>query len=1537
MSTSFDLQPAVPSRKRFEVLRKPTIKTIAMLISVASLAALSASLAPASALATQRIDMKVLLLGTSATEPDFVSWQTALQREGVPYEAIVTSAGHTPITASTLSATLSNGTQEAKYQAVIVSVGDLPVCTETCTSTLTASEWTALEEYEQTFNVRQITGDVFPSATYGLNAPSFSGEFAEGFKATLTTEGKTVFPYLKESVATSIGTYGYEATPLATQATGASFTPLVTSSGGSALVGIYTHANGIQEMVETFDENADQMQAELLRHGALNWVTRGVYFGDQRNYVEMDIDDTFTPDDAWNTTTHEINYDNADSLRIKPVDVEYAAKWEKEHGGFRMEQLFNGGGSVEYAEAHSGVDSVLAKFQETDPETGKPYSDSFGWLSHTYDTPYMDVGCATQKYIEAELNENTEWAAKAPGTTAGTGGLGLTETTEPGLSLGYENGHVFVPGNHSGFADLVPGNPATVDEPEFDADEKVEEGKGTLVAGSYEYAITDEFVEGGGESAADVTKPLAVEADGAVTLEWQSICHAAAYKIYRTVAGTDKWSQIGTVSTPFSATLPDNSSGEAESSTNVKGGGELEQTFTDTGAAGTEVPGWTPPTAENAVESAWEQNPYFIPALEGVGITDVGDDASKNYPNPPTAEFGIGKAYVGPEYQAGETFLEGKAQVVPRHPINIYYNASTEAQEVDEWNTLFLPPSKGGQCENTSTTTCEEKAATFAEIIKSVVSGMFQNMMNNDPRPSYVHQTNIIGKPPVGEPTNSTPLPNTPEATGDGLLYSVLNPLLAEYSEYFNADAPYEQLTLAAIGNLLAEQQAWSKANASQVSGYIEGNQVTVDNSGSAINIPLTGVTSVGSSYGGIQSGWTSVAGGTSNYTAATGWPTAPETVEQAPQGNWIDNYGSAGYLLADWDGTQDISNMPDVTASLVQGSRYEWAGNTSGVQALEGPDGLSRDAACYFSSSQIEVQLSFASAYSGDLHLYAVDWDKQSRREAIVVNDGSGPREVELNSDFSQGAWVSFPINVSAGGTVTILVNKVSGVNAVLSGIFLGNQGNPPATTGQELSKGGWVGSVGSAGYDLAGWDGATGDASYMPNVSVTLAQGARYQWAVNTTDTRALSDPGEFTRNATAYTGNPIRVLLNFASAYSGNLHLYAVDWDKQNRRELVTVDGQTDVLSSDFSQGAWMSFPINVAAGGTVTITVDKTAGLNAVLSGIFLGDAGSPPALPVTNAPQGTWKGEVGSAGYLLPDWDGTQDLSNMPGVKASLLEGARYLWATNTSDVRALQGPDGLTRDAATYTGSQIRVSLNFAAAYTGNLHLYALDWDKQNRREIITVDGQTAVLSSDFSQGAWMSFPISVAAGGTVTITVDKTAGINAVLSGIFLGNAGAPPEMTVSTAPQGSWVGTFGSTGYDLAGWEGTSDLSSLPTGVTLNLAQGARYRWAAKTTEVRALQAPTGSIRNASSYTYNGQVRVVLNFTEAFNGNVELYAVDWDKQGRRELVTVNGQTAALSSEFTQGAWTSFPVSVAAGGTVTITVDKTAGLNAVLSGIFLN
>jgi hypothetical protein len=1478
-----------------------------LLCVVSAIVALALSAAQ-SASAAQRIDMKVLLLGTSTTEPDFAAWQAALQREGVPFDAIVTAPGHAPITAATLSSTLPDGTQEGKYQAIIVSVGALPECGTSCVPTLTQSEWTALEEYEQGYNVRQLTGIIFPSATYGMNAPTVSGEFPKGTQGTLTTAGKSVFPYLSGPMTLDVGTYGYEATPLTTQASGASFNTLISGPGNSALLGIYTHPNGIQEMVVTFNQNRYQLQAELLRHGVLNWVTRGVYFGDQRNYFEAHIDDNFLSDDSWSTATHSNDYLAADAIREVPADIEYAAKWSQQNN-LRIDMLFNGGGSVAYAEAHTGGDPLLPAFQT--------YKNVFGWANHTWDHPNVDVGCASQTYIEAELNQNNSWA---------TSSLGLTASTSPTAATGNNNPSVIVTGEHSGLANLRPGNPGVVDPPFLSL--ATVGAAGTQAAGSYVYAVTDNFVSGGGQSTGSQSAPVTITgSQGSVTLSWDAVCHAAEFKVYREVANSNAWKLLATISAP---TTPPPNSWFASPTTNtaVTGGGAEFVEFTDTGAAGTASSG--PPASNGAVETAFGQNPSLAPAFQGVGIKYFGSDASKAYPDPtiPGSTTEV--------YPAGSSFLDATAQAIPRYPTNIYYNTSTETQELDEFNALYTPVSKGGKCVESPTTTCRTSPANFAEVVSNVDSNIFQHLMGNDPRPHYFHQTNLMGTPPPGPPTTGTP-PNTPPAKGDGLFYSAMNSLLEQYKAHFNT--PIEQPTVAQIGQLLTQQQVWSQASAGQVSGYIEGNQVTIQNSGSsAVNAPLTGVTGVGASYGGIQSGWTSVPAATSTLTAATAWPAAPAAVQQEPQGSWVSKVGSAGYLLADWNGAQDLSNLPNVTASLVQGSSYQWTANSSDTRALQGPDGPTRNAAAYYDPSQVQVKLSFTTAYSGNLHLYAVDWDSTARRETIAVDDGSGARTVALSSDFSKGAWVSFPINVPAGGAVTVTAKANAGANAVLSGAFIGDAGSPPATTGQELSQGGWVGGIGSAGYDLAGWDGPTGDVSYLPNASLSLVQGARYVWAQGTTDARALSDPGQLTRNAaTYYDPSQIQVKLTFTAAYSGSVRVYALDWDSTARRETITVNGQTAVLSSSFSKGAWISWPIGVAAGGTVTITVDRTAGSNAVLSGIFLGEAGAPPGPAAASAPQGTWVKAVGSAGYDLAGWDGpTGDVSYLQNASLSLVQGSRYQWAAASTDARALSDPTGVTHNAGTYYDpNQIQLTLSFPAAYTGNLRLYAVDWDKLTRREIVTVNGQSAVLG-DFSEGAWVTFPINVpAGGGTVTITVDRTFGPNAVLSGVFLGDAGSPPAMPVPSAPQGNWVGTYGSVGYDLLAFSGSSDLTSL-TNASVTVEQASRYQWAPSTADARALQSPNTSAGVAATLYEPDQIKLALHFTAPYTGNLELYALDWDSTARRELVTVNGQTAVLAGEFNAGAWVTFPISVAAGDTVTITVDRLAGVNAVLSGIFL-
>ena len=340
---------------------------------------------------------------------------------------------------------------------------------------------------------------------------------------------------------------------------------------------------------------------------------------------------------------------------------------------------------------------------------------------------------------------------------------------------------------------------------------------------------------------------------------------------------------------------------------------------------------------------------------------------------------------------------------------------------------------------------------------------------------------------------------------------------------------------------------------------------------------------------------------------------TVPSLFDPGVQGDWVGVYGADGYFLADWDSGSDLVVSDRMTVSVVDGSRATWASSTIDGRALESPDESMRRAATLYSSSAVRLSLGFADAFAGDLHLYAVDWDSDTRRQTVIVDDGNGPQTVALDAAFSDGAWVHFPISVVAGGSVSVVVTNNGPTNAVLSGVFLGNDvvsPPPPPPPPPSPGLGDWVGAYGADGYALAAWD-RRSDLVSPDFPSIALQTGRRHRWDSSTTDGRALESPEQSERRAaTYYHKKGLKVQLTFAEAYSGNLHLYALDWDGTTRRQTVTVDDgngpQTIDLTESFNDGVWMHFPIDVGAGGTVLITAAKTAGGNAVIAGMFLGE-------------------------------------------------------------------------------------------------------------------------------------------------------------------------------------------------------------------------------------------------------------------------------------------------------------------------------------------
>ncbi|MEV7323777.1 hypothetical protein [Streptomyces sp. NPDC093970] len=256
-----------------------------------------------------------------------------------------------------------------------------------------------------------------------------------------------------------------------------------------------------------------------------------------------------------------------------------------------------------------------------------------------------------------------------------------------------------------------------------------------------------------------------------------------------------------------------------------------------------------------------DDNPNLAPSLNSTGVKWLASDNSRD---PQQRQI-------------------GSALTVPRFPMNVYYNAGHAAEEVDEYNYIYTSKANGGSgiCEGSATTTClsaplDPQTGYTSYIVPLESRIALGHALSNDPRPVYMHQSNLAE---------------------DRIAYPVLNKILGDYGSLYAANTPLVNLRLKDIGTELKNRAAWAAAvKNNQVTAYRIGNTVTITSpSGTqaTATMPagttqsqLLGGTAFGTAYAGQLSGWTApglLQGSITLQLTAQGTPAAPAATATTP------------------------------------------------------------------------------------------------------------------------------------------------------------------------------------------------------------------------------------------------------------------------------------------------------------------------------------------------------------------------------------------------------------------------------------------------------------------------------------------------------------------------------------------------------------------------------------------------------------------------------------------------------------------------------
>jgi hypothetical protein len=343
----------------------------------------------------ERMALRQLIIATGPHDFQLPAWTALLDQIGTPYDILY--ARHHVLSMGSLVRPGGVG----KYNAILLTSSALLYQSSSgYVSAFDPAEWQTLWDYERTFHVRQVALNTSPLTDpedYCLLSRSQGSVGTVPVMATLTKSGRHFFDYLNPAIRVPISqTYVYRTSI----AVGCDAQPLLELNSDVIAV-TSTAPDGRERAALTFVLGAGQPAADLLGYGLLRWATRGVFLGEERHWLNVDVDDWFNvnADGPAGKLTGQFRLSGPEALAVSQEQADLRKRYPLAPD-FTLNIAFNGSridaSAPDQCSTHNTPDALTSY--------SRCLRNDFRWINHTLTHPQMNFTPYRENYREIRDN-----------------------------------------------------------------------------------------------------------------------------------------------------------------------------------------------------------------------------------------------------------------------------------------------------------------------------------------------------------------------------------------------------------------------------------------------------------------------------------------------------------------------------------------------------------------------------------------------------------------------------------------------------------------------------------------------------------------------------------------------------------------------------------------------------------------------------------------------------------------------------------------------------------------------------------------------------------------------------------------------------------------------------------------------------------------------------------------------------------------------------------------------------------------------------